>query len=337
MIGVRTLGLNPLSRRLVTSVVLLCATAAVSTAQTPPATPAQDLYRWIAPTPQNQLAADQTPIPAGAGAIFVPAMSRGIDEPEVLVYQGAARVSSGMPGRRITLPPGSYTLRVGSAPLDQMMSIPVQVTAGNTTLVPVTWSALIIEVVDKNNVPHRGSYELIQVADRQPYTVGFGADTLVGEKIRTLIVAPGLYRIVRPGSNYRTRTDFSTVLVPEAAVVYYKLVLDPDTGELLGAGVVPPEELGIVNDQSAWSKQFSLGVGVPIAASSNVVGVANQTSLAADLTFDTYIIYNKNENYFSSIFELEQGVIRIDPENGPALPYRKPTTGCATTPSTHGS
>ena len=307
---------------LAAAAAMLLATASQTAAQQPPDV-AQTLYRWTSPTPADQLAADTTVVPAGMGAVFVPAMTNGIDEPEALVYQGQQQVGSGPNGRRIVLAPGSYTLRVGSAPLNQMVTIPVDVTAGNTTLVPVRWGALVVEVVDKDNVPHRGSYELIQVSDRQPYTVGFGADTLVGERIRTLLVGPGLYRIVRPGSNYRARTDFSTVLVPEGSVVYFKLVLDPDDGTLLGAGVVPPEELGIVTNASGWSRSYSIGIGVPFSSTSNVVGASNQTSIGLDTTFDYYLRYDKNKNYFSSIFELEEGFVRIDPQDFETLPLQK--------------
>jgi hypothetical protein len=313
--------------RLILALALL-GSAVPASAQTPagaaqPQITEQNLYRWTAPTPAEQLKADTTAVPSGMGAVFVPAMTKGMDEPEVLVYQGTQRVAHGQTGKRIVLTPGSYTLRVGSAPLDQMLSVPVQVTAGNTTTVPVNWGALVIEVVDGNNVPHRGTYELIQVSDKQPYTTGFGADTLLGESIRTILVAPGLYRIVRPGSNYRARTDFSTVVVPESAVVYYKLVQDPDTGTLLGAGVVPPEEIGIVTEASGWTKRFSIGFGLPIADTSNVVGTANQTSIGFSGTFDNYINYNKDKNYFASIFELEEGFVHIDPEQGEAFPLQK--------------
>ena len=255
---------RPLWSAVLTGGILLTCPAPAAAQQTP--APAPGLYRWITPPPDQQLKADTTPVPSGMGAVFVPAMSNGIDEPETLVYQGSQRVGSGLNGTRIILPPGDYVLRIGSGPLDQMMSVPVSVTAGNTTLVPVVWSGMMIEVVDRNNVPHRGSYELIQVSDRQPYTVGFGADTLLGERIRTILLAPGLYRIVRPGANYRTRTDFTTVEVPEASMVYFKLVLDPDDGRLLGGGVVPPEELGIVSEGSAWTRRITVGLGLPIAS-----------------------------------------------------------------------
>ena len=311
-----------LRQALIAAAALLLATPSLTTAQQP-ADLNQALYRWTTPTPADQLAADATVVPSGMGALFVPAMTNGIDEPEILVYQGDQRIASGPTGRRIVVAPGSYMLRIGSAPLNQMVTVPAEVTAGNTTLVPVRWGALVVEVVDENNVPHRGSYELIQVSDRQPYTVGFGADTLLGERIRTLLVGPGLYRIVRPGSNYRARTDFSTVLVPEGGVVYYKLVLDPDDGQLLGAGVVPPEELGIVTDPSGWSRMYSIGIGVPFTATSNVVGVANQTSIGTTVTFDYYVRYDKDKNYFSSIFEAEEGFIQIDPQDQEPLPLQK--------------
>ena len=288
----------------------------------PGATESQ-LYRWIAPTAEEQLAADTTAVPSGSGAVFVPAMTNGADEPETLVFQGEKRIASGPNGKRIVLAPGSYVLRIGSSPLNQMMSVPVEVTAGNTTLVPVTWGGIIVEVVDKNNVPHRGTYELIHVADRQPYTVGFGADTLLGEKLKTILATPGLYRIVRPGANYRTRTDFSTVVIPEGSMVYFKLVQDPDDGSLLGAGVVPPNEMGIVQPGSAWTRTMTVGFGLPITGSSNVVGTANQTTIGADFTFDTYLIYDRGKNYAGIIFEVEEGFVSIDPEVSPKLPLQK--------------
>ena len=318
----RTCYTKGVRQALLAAAAVLLATPSPTAAQ-PPSDLPQSLYRWTTPPAADQLAADSTVVPSGQGAVFVPAMTNAIDEPETRVYQGDQLIASGPSGRRIVLAPGKYTLRIGSAPLDQTVAVPVDVTAGNTTLVPVRWGALVVEVVDDNNIPHRGSYELIRVSDRQPYTVGFGADTLLGERIRTLIVGPGLYRIVRPGANYRTRTDFSTVVVPEGGVVYYKLVQDPDDSSLLGAGVVPPEELGIVTDPSGWSRMYSVGIGLPLAATSNVVGVANQTSIGGTGTFDYYLRYDKDQNYFSSIFEVEEGFIRIDPQDQDTLPVQK--------------
>ena len=227
---------------------------------------AQALYQWTAPSAEQQLAQDSTAIPSGQGAIFVPVISNGQDEPEALVFQGERQVASGPNGRRVIVPPGSYSVRIGSGPRPQTVEVSVDVKAADTTVVPVMWGGIKVDVVDENNIPHRGSYELIRVRDRQPYTVGFGVDSLVGERLPTLLVPPGLYRIVRPGANYRTRTDFSTVLVPEGALVHYKLVLDPADGRLLGSGVVSPdddddrvEELADLQD--AANPEFARRVG----------------------------------------------------------------------------
>jgi hypothetical protein len=126
-----------------------------------------------------------------------------------------------------------------------------------------------------------------------------------------------------PGSNYRTRTDFSTVLIPEGSLVHYKLVLDRASGQFLGSGVVSKEEVGEPVETSAWNRRFTLGVGLPISSTSNVVGATNETSIGGDLTFDTYLTYSRDQNYANFIFEIEEGFIRIKPESTGALPVQK--------------
>ncbi len=185
------------------------------------------------------------------------------------------------------------------------------------------WSGLRIEVVDESNLPHRGAYELIRVTDRQPFIVGFGADTLQGEQLRTLLMPPGLYRIVQPGANYRARTDFATVLAPEGGLVHYKLVINPADGRFRGAGVVLPAELGAVPEFSVWSRRYLLGLSAPFGSSRNEVGKNNETTFGMDLFFDTYVIYQRDRDLFSSILELESGFQKVKPEASAATPWRK--------------
>ena len=286
-------------------------------------TAGETYYPWTAPSAAEQLAADETTVPTGQGAVFVPALSDGASEPQAVVVQNGQQVATGLNGTRIVVAPGQYVVRVGSGPAPQMVEVPVTVTANQTVTVPVQWAGLRVEVVDENNIPHRGSYELIRVSDRQPYVVGFGADTLVGERLTTLLAPEGLYRIVRRGSNYRARTDFSTVLLPEGALVHYKLVLDPQTGALRGAGVVPPEELGEVTEANPLNQRYSIGVSLPFASTTNVVGAPNQTSVGLDVFFDAYLTYRKDQNFLSGIFEIEEGFVRLDPEAQATVPVQK--------------
>ena len=283
-----------------------------------------DVYRWLASDPATQVAGDQTVVPLGMGAVFVPTMTDGESEPDALLFRGDdEEVASGRNGARIPVEPGTYLVRVGSGPTSQMVSVPVAVEAGETTVLPVRWGGLRVEVVDESNLPHRGGYELIRLADRQPYAIGFGADTLQGERLPTMLMPPGLYRIVRAGATYRARTDFATVLVPESGLVHYRLVIDPDSGRFRGAGVITPEEIGAVSDVSPWNRRYTIGLSAPVTATRNFFGVKNETKLGAELFFDTYVTYQRDNRLFSSVLEFESGFEKVKPEGVPAIPWRK--------------
>ena len=107
-------------------------------------------------------------------------------------------------------------------------------------------------------------------------------------------------------------------------MVYFKLVQDPDDGRLLGAGVVPPNELGIVQQGSAWTRAVH---GRRRSADHRIPRMSwaqsNQTTIGVDFTFDTYMIYDRDKNYAGIIFEVEEGFVSIDPEVSPKLPLQK--------------
>ncbi len=292
--------------------------AAVAQQETP-----APFYRWLAPPVEVQLAADTTTVPPGRGAIFVPLLSDPDSEPHATVFAGARQVASGPNGSRLLLEPGAYTVRVGSGPAAQSVEMAVRVAAGQTAVVPVLWGGLRVEVVDDNNVPHRGAFELFRAADRRQLLVGFGANTLRGERLPTLLLPAGVYRIVRRGENYRARTDFSTVQVGAGDLVHFKLVLDRTTGSLLGGGVVRPEEIGVVSDTTPWSRIYAVGVSLPYTSTSNVVGAPNQTSVAVDVFLDAYLTYQRSRDFLSGTFEVEQGVLKIRPEGTPPPPLQK--------------
>ena len=270
-------------RRIVATVACVLVVAIEGTPVAAQSAAMAEYYHWLAPPAAAQLAADDTPVPADRGAIFVPALSDSASEPETLVFQDDRQVASGPTGRRIVVPPGRYDVRVGSGPARLMVGEEVTVAAGLTVTVAVRWGGLRVSVVDGNDIPHRGSYELIRTRDRQPYTVGFGADMLSGEQLPTTLMPEGLYRIVRRGATFRTRTDFATVLVPAGALVHFKLVVDPADGSFRGGGVVLPEELGLVAEASAWNRRYSIAVTLPFASSRNVVGATNQTSIGMEV------------------------------------------------------
>ncbi len=282
-------------------------------------------YNWTAPSAAQQLAADSTELASGQGAIFVPAMTRGADEPEVLVFSGDRKVTSSRTGVRIPVFAGSYTVRVGSGAVSQMSEHPVEVEEGKTVTVEPTWAGLKIEVVDTQNIPHRATYELIRSADREVFGIGYGADTLQGESLRVWLLEPGLYRIVRTGETYRARKDFSTVLLPEGSMVHYKLVIDPETGDFRGSGVVAPEEMGVKTAEATtnWTHRATVSGAANLSSTDNFVGRPNQSTLGATLFLDAYSTYENGPHNFSGIFELEEGFLQVDPDQGRKLPTQQ--------------
>jgi len=286
---------------------------------------AEDPFAWTEPPAEVQLENDRTPIPVGKGAVFVPTITGSLNEPPVILVNEATQdVLDVRTGQRVVVEPGNYTVIVSSGTPAQGIGQAIEVVEGETSTVPVTWGALRIEVTDDRRVPHRGGYEIIRADNREPYGTGFGADTLQGEQLMTWLLPPGVYRIVKPGSNYRALRDFATVYVTEGGFVRYRLVLDRDTGEFQGSGVLIPGEFGSPRkiDQRLF-RSLVLGANGQLVQQRNVVGVNNQVSLAGAMFLDGQLAYTVNKHRVSGLLQIEQGVSQIRPQEGDPLPLIK--------------
>ncbi|HHO50181.1 MAG TPA: hypothetical protein ENK18_04730 [Deltaproteobacteria bacterium] len=290
-----------------------------------PAAWADDPFRWTQPPPEVQLEEDRTPIAVGKGAVFVPSLTGPLNEPPALLVDESSEELLDIPtGERVLVDPGNYVVIVSSGSPGQGVSQAIVVEEGETSMVDVTWGALRIEVVDDRRVPHRGGYELIRADNRQPYGTGFGADTLQGERLRTWFLPPGVYRIVRPGSNYRALRDFATVYVPPGGFVRYRLVLDRDTGEFQGSGVLLPDEFGSPKDRNnRWFSSLVVGAVGSLVQQRNVIGVNNQLTASGSLFIDGQFAYNAGSHSASVLTQIEEGASQIRPQEGDPLPLVK--------------
>ncbi len=233
---------------------------------------------WPAGTIKSQMDQDGTMIPFGKGAVFVPAMTTGLDEPPVEVLRGEKRMAEGTTGARILLDPGTYTLRIGSGASQQRITVQATVKEMSTTVIPVSWAALSVHVVDVTYASIRSSYELIRTSDREYMGLGFGTDEQAGEPISTWVLTPGLYKIVRVGDNYRARRDFVTVRLLPGKHTHFLLVLDEDTGEFAGGGEVPPEEL--FRPQDGFFGSLVAGGDVTMNVRNNIPGLPDGYALS---------------------------------------------------------
>lgn len=240
---------------------------------------------WIADEPSLQMDQDPTMVPVGRGAIFVPAMSDPEQEPLFIVYRGEERVGSGETGKRFIVPPGDYRIEVGSGVSQDRFSKEVTVVEGRTALIKVEWAGLRIQVVDQNSIPFRGSYELIAFPSARNLGIGYGAAAERGERLRTWILEPGLYMIIKTGSTYQSRTNFYTFRLSRGYLDTITLVMDQTTGDFLGAG----HQIGISSD---WKGQHNLtltatfGGGLSFTSQKDVYGSSDSTIFSPSLYSD---------------------------------------------------
>jgi hypothetical protein len=289
----------------------------------PPAQAQQDPFEWLQPPPEDQLAEDDTVIPVGKGAVFVPSLTTPSAEPPVILVS-PDDVQDISTGERVIVDPGEYTVIVSPGSPSQGIGQSIEVREGETTLVPVVWGALRIDVTDDRRVPFRGQYDLIAAKNRETIGTGFGADTLQGEQLFTWLLEPGLYRIVRPGANYRQLRNYATVYVPEAGLVRYRLVIDQQSGDFEGAGMLLPGEFGAgMQRDRRWVQTLVVGADGSLVQSSNLVGVQNQTVLSGNVFIDHQIGYHNNDHHFTALIQAEQGATSIRPQGSNPLPVLK--------------
>lgn len=273
-------------------------------------------HGWPAGTIAEQLRADPTLIPFGKGAIFVPAMTRPLDEPLVSVWAGERRVAQGTTGVRILVEPGSYSVRLGSGSVQERFHTQVKVRELHTSVVPVSWAGLVVHIVDENLSSVRQSYEIIRVENREYIGTGYGVDEQAGETLPTWMLQPGLYKIVRVGETYRARRDFTTVRLVGQQLTHFLLVVDKETGDFKGAGEVMPDEL-FEKKPGALRAALILGGDANLGSNRNVLGAVDGETYA----FRAFVDAKLGAEIFASPL-----ILRLQVEEGmsklPDLPWQ---------------
>jgi hypothetical protein len=259
-----------------------------------------------------RLLTDLSIVPPGFGAVFLPAagLARLKDRaPLAALYQGQTLVAEGPLNRRLVVSPGDYQVRLGSGAYEQQMAVAVRVVPGRTTIVPPNWAALEVNVVDPQFVPFRGTYELLRADTREVLGPGFGADELLGERLKIWVVAPGLYKIIQSGGTYRDRTNFATVRLLPGEFTRFSLVQDPDTSQFLGAGEVDPEDPETSKADRQWTFRGIIGGDLSFNRST-LTGAPDGWSLVGDLFLDVAAQLDVEPHVWITRLEVEEGQSR---------------------------
>jgi hypothetical protein len=274
-------------------------------------------FGWPAGTVQQQLDRDTTLVPYGKGSLFVPAITNGFDEPPVSVWLGDRRVAEGKTGTRVVLHPGTYEVKLGSGPSEgERMSAQVAVREAQTAIVPPSWAAMQVHVIDEQYGSVRASYEIIRMDDRAYVGLGFGTDEQAGEPVSTWILRPGLYKIIRVGETYRARRDFFTVRVEGGKLTHFNLVVSRDTGDFVGGGEVPETEL--FRPRGDFYGSLVVGGDVSFGQRSNVLGLPDGVSYSLRAFADGRLKFTLFGSPLVFLLQLEQGQTKA-----PNLPFQK--------------
>ncbi len=267
-----------------------------------------DSYTWIAPPERGQLEQDPTLIPKGKGFLFVPTMTGSLNEPSFLVLQGNRPIREASPGTGVLLSPGSYKLLVGSGTDLQMMSRTVPVREGMTTLVKPFWAGLVINVMSENRASINESYELYRESSQENYGLGFGLEEERGEAVKTWLLPPGVYSVVRVGDNISTTRKFSVRLEP-GELVQRNLVVDTSDNTFIG--FYPPAQHGLFTQvaDSGWKTSFQLSGSPRLSTSQNTTGADRSVlSLSAEIIGSS--VYNTDRHYANLRLDFEEGFTR---------------------------
>jgi hypothetical protein len=225
---------------------------------------------WQLPSPKVQMEMDSELIPVGKGAIFVPAMTDPGSEPPYVVISGTEVVSRTPSGSKTILPPGKYTVLVGSGVESQMLSHQVEVFEGHCALVEPDWTGMVVRVVDRHGMQFRGVYEIFALPGGEDFGLGLGADETRGESLRTWLLPAGRYMIVKSGETARARTDFLTVVLTKGELTNFTLVQDEEVGNFLGGGVV---DRGVGKTEiENWRLGLVIGGDLSWNRADNVIG-----------------------------------------------------------------
>lgn len=264
---------------------------------------------WEALPTREQLAQDEVKMVAGKGALFVPTMTGPTREPVYEIKSANGETQTSQTGTKLLLNPGDYQLTVGSGVGPQRVKMNAHIEEGKTFVVTPLWAGLVVRVVDERSVPFRGSYELIDTVTREVYGTGFGVDEQSGETLKTWIVKPGLYKLIRVGENYRARKNFATVYLEPGKLTLFTLVLDPASENFLGAGVTPLQDEDAVTIGNMRLNTL-LGGNFNFQNTNNVSGIENGNTLAFSAFLDNKLTLEEDLHFASIRLELEEGLTR---------------------------
>jgi hypothetical protein len=264
---------------------------------------------WDAPSLAGQMAQDDQQPQLGMGAVFVPRMARAESEPDVEILDGSGEgVARGKPGRKLNLVAGSYYVLLGSGTHKQRIVRKFESEDGKTRTLFPDWSTLTVNVVNEDNFPFRGEYELARIDGFEAYGRAYGADPDLGEEVKTWVLRPGLYKIFGVGQSYNTMNNFITVKLLPGEYTRIILVQNEDDMTISGGGASADR---LEHGADKWWK-FGLNIGGTMDFSALRERKGEDTTtmkVSLELLSNIWMNYTRERIEWNTRLYIDEGVI----------------------------
>jgi hypothetical protein len=227
-------------------------------------------------------------------------------EPPYIVMADGKVIERTPCGKKTIVPPGRYIVLVGSGVESQMTKHEVEVFDDHATLVEPDWAGLVVHVVDQFNIQFRGIYEIFRLPSGEDFGLGLGADEVRDEKLRTWLLPPGRYMVVRSGETVQARRDFITVQLMPGELTDLTLVQLREDGSFVGGGVV--DRFEGKTEVKNWRIGLIIGGDLLWTRNDNVAGREFGNSVALNAFLNCQVRYLDPRHSIYSRLQIDEGV-----------------------------
>lgn len=264
---------------------------------------------WLSPTPAEQIYIEGKDDQKGMGRVFVPVITSAANEPNYAVFQDNVLIGERSMGSSFFLTPGEYTVLLGTGTLEQRMIRQVDIHRGQTVILEPDWCALTIEVIDESrNYDDNVDLQIFRIESLESYGIIPAINPELGEQLQTLLLEPGLYKIVERGKDINTLVNFTTVLLESETYTPFTIVVNSQTGDFTGSGILA--------SYSQLKQRRNLRIFGAIHGSVNLTAKNDGSTRNVKTNFNVLsqvenrILYDKLPHYYLSNNLLELGALR---------------------------
>jgi len=262
---------------------------------------------WLAAPPAEQLYREGLDDQKGLGRVFVPAMTTPANEPLYAVFQDGELIGERVMGSSYFLEPGNYTVILGTGNIEQRIHKDVVVNREETVVVDPVWCSLSIEVIDESRNSFSQDLQIFNATTSESYGILSAINPELGEQLQTLILKPGLYKIVKRGFDFNTFVNFATVLLEPGVYTPFTVVINSNTKDFTGAGII--SRASQLRQVRNWKIYAAIHGNVNLSTN-NLSSRDLKTNLSLLSQIENRLLFDKFPHYYLSSNLVDLGALK---------------------------